>query len=71
MFGNKKVKRERIEKMAQVIQQSPGGISQSELARQIGAPRSTVKRDLPALERQGILLAEDERGWLSLFRRRG
>lgn len=71
MFGNKKDKRARIEKMAQMIEQSPGGISQSELARKIGAPRSTVKRDLPALEKQGVLLAEDERGWLSLFRCRG
>lgn len=71
MFGNKKAKKERIEKMVQVIRQSPGGISQSALARQIGAPRSTVKRDLPTLEKQGILLAEDARGWLSLIRRRG
>jgi len=34
-------------------------------------PRSTVLRDLPALEDQGTLLIEDERGLLSLFRRRG
>jgi DNA-binding IclR family transcriptional regulator len=54
--------------MAEAIEQSQGGISQSELARQIGVPRCTVKRDLPTLEDEGILLAEDEHGWLSLFR---
>lgn len=70
MFGNKQTKRERLEQLAHVIQQHPEGISQSELARQIGVPRCTVKRDLPALEQMGILLAEDERGLLSLFRRK-
>ncbi len=70
MFGNKQAKQERLEKMALAISQHPEGISQSELARQMAMPRSTVKRDLPALERAGILLAEDKRGWLSLFGRR-
>lgn len=69
MFGNKQVKRERLEQMAEVIEQRPG-ISQSELACQLGIPRSTVKRDLPTLEQVGILLAEDEGGRLSLFGRR-
>jgi DNA-binding IclR family transcriptional regulator len=40
------------------------------LARKMGMPRSTVKRDLPALEKAGILLAEDRRGRLALFGRR-
>jgi DNA-binding IclR family transcriptional regulator len=69
MFGNKQVKQERLEQMAEVIEQRPG-ISQSELARQLGIPRSTVKRDLPTLEQVGILLTEDEQGRLSLFGRR-
>lgn len=70
MFGQKKAKRQRLEQMADVIEQRPDGISQSDLARQLGVHRSTVKRDLPRLEKHGILLSEDERGWLSLFRRR-
>ena len=41
------------------------------LARQLGLDRSTVMRDLPALEERGVLLAEDDRGRLSLFGRRG
>ena len=69
MFGNKQAKRARLERMADAVGQQPG-ISQSELARQLGVPRSTVKRDLPTLEQAGILLSEDERGRLALFRRR-
>ena len=69
MFGNKQAKRARLERMADAVGQQPG-ISQSELARQLGVPRSTVKRDLPTLEQAGILLTEDERGRLALFRRR-
>lgn len=69
MFGSKQAKRERLEQMADEIEQHSEGISQSALARQLGIPRSTVKRDLPTLEQAGILLAEDERGWLSMFRR--
>ena len=69
MFGNKQAKQARLEQMAEAIEQQPG-ISQSELARQLGIPRSTVKRDLPTLEQAGILLAEDERGLLSLFGRK-
>jgi DNA-binding IclR family transcriptional regulator len=70
MFGDKHAKQERLEHMARVIGQHPNGISQSELARKMSMPRSTVKRDLPALERAGILLAESRRGRLTLFGRR-
>jgi biotin operon repressor len=70
MFGNKHNKQQRLQRMADVIGQHPSGISQSALARKIGVPRCTVKRDLPTLEQRGILLSEDPRGWVSLFRRR-
>ena len=69
MFGNKQSKQERLEQMAETIERQPG-ISQSELARRLGIPRSTVKRDLPTLEQVGLLLAEDERGLLSFFGRK-
>ena len=69
MFGDKRAKQARLEQMAEAIEQHPG-ISQSDLARQLGIPRSTVKRDLPMLEQAGILLAEDEQGLLSLFGRK-
>jgi DNA-binding IclR family transcriptional regulator len=70
MFGDKRAKLERLEQMAKLLEQHPEGMSQSDLARGIGAPRSTVKRDLPALEQAGILLTEDDRGQLALFGRR-
>jgi DeoR/GlpR family transcriptional regulator of sugar metabolism len=69
MFGNKQSKQERLEQMAKVIEQHPD-ITQAELARLMRMPRSTVKRDLPAMEKAGILLAEDKRGRLALFGRR-
>jgi len=69
-LGNKQAKRERLERIAAVIGQHPSGISQSELARRMNMPRSTVNRDLFALEKAGILLAQDRRGRLALFGRR-
>lgn len=70
MFGDKQAKQERLESMAAVLAQCPEGLTQSELARQLNIPRCTVKRDLPTLEEAGILLSEDDRGRLFLFRRR-
>jgi DNA-binding IclR family transcriptional regulator len=70
MFGNKKDKQKRLEQMAEAIEKHPDGISQSALARKLRVPRCTVKRDLPTLEKQGVLLSEDARGWLALFRRK-
>ena len=70
MFGDKQAKQARLEQMARAIERQPG-ITQAELARQMRMPRSTVKRDLPAMERAGILLSEDVRGRLALFGRRG
>lgn len=69
MFGNKRGKKERLERMARIVAREKG-ITQAELARRLDVHRSTVGKDLVALEERGVLLAEDERGRLSLFRRR-
>ena len=61
---------ERLDKYEEIIPKHPDGIRPSQLARLLQVPRSTVQRDLPALEEQGTLLIEGERGLLSLFRRR-
>jgi DNA-binding IclR family transcriptional regulator len=61
---------QRIEQYEELIPEYPAGVRPSQLARLLGVPRSTVLRDLPALEEEGTLLMEDERGLLSLFRRR-
>ena len=60
----------RLDRYEVLVAEHPGGIRASELARLMGVNRSTVQRDLPALEERGMLLMEDERGFLSLFRRR-
>ena len=61
----------RLRRYEKVVPEYPGQVRQSDLARALGVPRSTVLRDLPALEALGLLLMEDEKGRLSLFRRRG
>jgi len=53
-----------------LVPEYPNHIRSSRLARLLGVHRSTVQRDLPALEEQGTLLVEDKGGFLSLFRRR-
>ncbi len=69
MFGSKKGKQARLDRMVDLLQRHPAGLSQSELAQQLRVPRSTIHRDLVALEKRGVLLAEDPRGRVSLFRR--
>jgi DeoR/GlpR family transcriptional regulator of sugar metabolism len=61
----------RLDRYEEVIPEYPGKIRPSQVARLLQVHRSTVQRDLPALEEQGTLLMEDGRGLLSLFRRRG
>jgi biotin operon repressor len=65
MYGNKAAKRERLAKIAAVVAQSTGGITQAALAKALGVARSTINKDLVALERCGIRLAEDDKGRLS------
>lgn len=67
MFGSKKGKQQRLGEMVNLLEQHPGGLSQSEIAKRMRAQRSTVHRDLVALEKRGVLLAEDNRGRISLF----
>lgn len=69
MFGTKQGKEERLERMVELIAQHPGGLSQSEIARRLRVERSTVYRDLAVLEARGVLLAEDQQGHVSFFRR--
>jgi DeoR/GlpR family transcriptional regulator of sugar metabolism len=60
----------RLDRYEEMVPEYPDGVRASQLARLLGVPRSTVQRDLPALEDQGTLLMEDGGGLLSLFRRR-
>ena len=68
MFGSKKDKQKRLKNMTTLIAKNPG-IKPAQVAKKMSAHRSTVMRDLVSLEKRGVLLAEDRRGGLSLFRR--
>lgn len=60
----------RLREIEQLLRQYPEGLRQSEIASRLGLHRSTVMRDMPALEEMGVLLMEDDRGRIGLFRRR-
>ncbi|GAB4447845.1 MAG: hypothetical protein Kow0031_30400 [Anaerolineae bacterium] len=62
-------KEDEFEVTDQVVQANPG-ISQAELARQLGVQRSTVARRLPSMEEAGYLYAEDDGGGLWPFKRK-
>jgi DNA-binding transcriptional ArsR family regulator len=67
MFGSKQGKQERLSQYEDLL--SDDELTAAQLAARLGVPRSTVLRDLPDLEEQGVLLAEEEDGKLRLFRR--
>lgn len=67
MFGNKQDKATRLAQYAELLREAE--LSPAQIAERLGVPRSTVMRDLPKLEEQGILLAEESNGKLRLFRK--
>lgn len=64
MFGNKKEKQDRLEK----LQNSLVGreVSTTQLARELRVSRHTIMDDVDALEKKGVKLCE-RKGKLSLF----
>ncbi len=64
MFGSKKGKQERLEQYSELLGEAD--LSQAELARRLGVPRSTVMRDLAELDDQGVLIEENEEGRMRL-----
>lgn len=69
MFGSKKNKYERLETIAALVERQPNAMTEKDLAHALRVARTTISKDLVALEDYGVLLAEDERARLSLFRR--
>jgi DNA-binding IclR family transcriptional regulator len=67
MFGSKQGKQERLGQYEQLLGEDE--LSQAEIARRLGVPRSTVMRDLAELDDQGVLIEEDEEGKVRLSRR--
>ncbi len=68
MFGDKQGKKDRLAQIVDILRQHPEGLSQAEVARRLNVGRSTIARDLPALEDRGVLLQEHE-DKLALFQR--
>lgn len=65
MFGEKESKLARLFKIGQVLQGAEDGVTQAELARQVGVTRATIHKDLSIIqEKTGILPAEDDDGRL-------
>lgn len=65
----RRAEKDRLEAIAWAIQEHPGSKAGT-IADLLGLHRSAVNRALPALEEEGILLAEDDQGRLSFFGRR-
>ena len=68
MFGNKQKKVRRLLKIGKILRQSQQGISQADLARELGVSPSTIYKDLAVIQEEtGILPAEDDDGRLHWF----
>ena len=60
--------KKRLKAIWQTVEQEPG-IRPGRVAEKLGIPRSSVTRALPALDDQGLLLYEDQKGGLWPWRR--
>jgi len=59
----RRTNRDRLNDIWQAVAREPG-LRPAQVARQLGIPRSSVTRALPALEEAGLLLSEDRQGRL-------
>jgi len=60
--------KERLEVIWQTVEREPG-IRAGKVAEKLGIPRSSVTRALPALDDEGLLLYEDQKGGLWPWKR--
>jgi len=65
----RKQKPERLRQIYSTVEENPG-IRPSLVAHRLKLPRSMVTRSLPALEDEGYLLSEDNKGRLWPFSRK-
>lgn len=60
MFGNKKNKQSRLQQIVSLVTESDG-ITEAELARELGVTRGTINKDMSIVEKQtGALFWQDE-----------
>lgn len=66
MYGDKDEKQQRLKKIVALAARSARGITQAALARALGVTRATINKDLVALHKRGVRLAEDDKGRILL-----
>lgn len=66
MFGSKKSSQARIQREIDALDTQP--LNAEQLAKKVGTTSKIVAQDLARMERDGILLSEDSRGLLSIFK---
>ncbi len=75
MAGNGRYTRagkERAEKIREILEKHKNGVTQWQLVIELGLPPSRrLDSSLASLDRQGVMVSEDERGRLFLFEERG
>ena len=64
----RKHEQKQLEKIYKAVEENPGQ-RPGFIAEILGIPRSQITRSLPALQENGHLLSEDEKGGLWIFRR--
>jgi len=64
-------RKRRLRQIERLLRRHPEGMRPAEIARALRTHRSTILRDLAAMEEVGILLQEDDRGVIGLFRCKG
>lgn len=70
MFGKKESKFKRLLQIINILSEHEDGVSQADLARQVGTSRANVYKDLAIIEEKtGSLLSEDDDGRLYLFKK--
>ena len=71
MFGNKGKKKQRLLEIGRRLRHAEGGLSQADLARDLGVSPGTITKDLAIIEEQtGIMLSQDDNDRLHWFGRR-
>ncbi len=68
MFGNKKGKQARLSSIGKLVRKAKGGVSQAELAEELGVSRGTITKDMSVVEKEtGTMFWQDDNGRLHWF----
>jgi DNA-binding IclR family transcriptional regulator len=66
----RRANQERIQAVLRVVSENNGQVRAADIARELGVPKSSITRLLPAIdEGETKRLTEDDRGFLGIFKR--